>query len=233
MTTAVHPAVVKMTRDEARILAHYAAGESAKEIAANIRMDLGVVGLALDSLCGNNRNLANNLAVEWQKRARAVAASRPASGPDRTPPSISLPSPKTPAPAVEAPAEPKVWQLQVDDIAALLDACEASGAGKLHRAAKKIRDLLAELQEQFGEHSRGAKLRQEQADLEARLAQIREQLRGSRGPHSTPARSAAPTGGAISPREVRAWATANGIECNTHGRVPAQVVEAYQQAVAR
>jgi hypothetical protein len=226
MTDTITQAVVKMTRDEAKILAHYAANESPRQIADTTGIDFGTVGLTIDALCGNNRNLARNLATEWQLRATAVAAAKPVSAPPRVP----TPAP-APAPIRAKPQPAQPWELQVDDIASMLDAAQTSGNPKLARAATKIRDLVADLQEHLAEHSRGARLRQEQADLEARLAAIKEQLRGRRGPIlDDPAPTGAPA--AAEPKKVRAWAAANGVTCNAHGRVPTQVVDAYRKAVA-
>ena len=225
-----HPAVVKMTRDEARILAHYAAGESAKEIAANIRMDLGVVGLTLDSLCGNNRNLAHNLAVEWQSRANAVAASKGMSATPVVRPELARQTPQVlvrdPAPPAEAPA---VARIRADDLSTLLDTAQTSGNPRLERMAAKIRDLLADLQGQVAEHTRDAQLRQELSDLEGRLAAVKEQLRPKRT-----AAAAAPVvnAGSVDTGAVRVWAAENGWECSARGRIPAAVLEAYRAAKA-
>lgn len=215
MTATIEQAVARMTRDEAKILAHYAAGETSRQIATNTGLTLDEVGLALDALAGNDRDRAQRLAMQWQARARAVAAAKGVSGP---------PAPRpVPAPPKPLPEPPKPYEKNIDGIADMLDAAESSGNGKLERAAGKIRDLLATLQADLAEHSRGARLRQEQAELEARLAQIKAELTGRRPAPAT----AKPAATAVDSKAVRKWAAANGIECNPHGRVPASVVAAY------
>ena len=78
-----------------------------------------------------------------------------------------------------------------------------------------------------------AKLRQEQAALEARLAEIKQQLRPAG--RRTPAASgpAGEPAGRVDSKTIRAWAATHGITCSATGRIPASVVDAYHQAVTR
>lgn len=212
------PTVVKMTRNEAKILAHYGAGESAQQIVDNTGLPYSDVCLALDALAGNNRERAHTLAIEWQKRAQAVAAAR----------GVSAPPAPQPVP-VPAPTPPKTYEKNIDGIADMLDAAEHCGSDRLGRAARKIREQLTALQRDLADHSREAKLRDEQTQLEARLAEIRAQLKPKRGP-AAPASDLAPAD--VDSKTVRAWAAENGYQCPRTGRVPGDVVAAYRKAAA-
>lgn len=82
------------------------------------------------------------------------------------------------------PAQPDE---NIDGIADLLDAADHTGNAALGRAAEKIRALIRELQDQLAEHARDTRLRQEMAELEARLAEIREQLAAKPAQYSSAA----------------------------------------------
>lgn len=213
LSQAESATVSRMTRDEARILAHYAAGETSPQIATGTGIAIGEVGLALDALAGNDRSRAQRLTVEWQARAKAAAAAKGVSAPP-----APRPAPAPPKPPALAPEE------NIDGIADMLDAAEASGNGKLERSAGKIRDLLAALQADLAEHSRSARLRREQAELEQRLAEIKRQL-GTKRAVPTPA----PEPVVAEAKTVRQWAAENGIECTNRGRIPAAVLDAYNK----
>lgn len=216
---SVTTVVGRMTREEAQILAHYSAGETSRQIVQNTGIDLQEVGLVLDSLAGNNRERARELTLSWQQRAKTNNTPGPGPVPAQ---------PKPPVITVAEPAPPKVYERNIDSIADMLQAAQDSGNGRLERAVEKIRGLLTELQEQLAEHSREEQLRDEQAQLEARLAEIRAALK----PKRASVVSAIPAGTpVIDPKAVRAWAANSGIDCPTHGRVPAAVVAAYQKAV--
>lgn len=202
MTTMTAPSVIDtMTRDEARILAHFAAGESLDTIAAETRQPRGDVALTIDGYAKNDRSRAQQLALAWQ---RANPAAR-----------------HTPQPAPATPAGP-------DHIADLLTAAADSGVPRLVRAADRIQDLVDQLGEQLAEHERGQALRSEADRLEKRLAEIRRELGPKRQPaliaHGEQAAEL------VDRKAIRAWAAASGIACPDRGRVPSHVIAAYKEA---
>jgi hypothetical protein len=257
-TAALTKVATALTRDQAKILAHYAAGEASKTIVVNTGFDMATVGRVLDEIAGNDRGRAHALVLEYKERAQATAAARgvptpPLPGPSRptaaaatavAKDSVATLAAVTAAPATPAaPAAPTAPAapppaLPVDAIGELLDQAEASQIPKLQRAAGKVRDLLADLRTQLAEHTREAQLRAEQAELEQRLAVIREQLRPRRqqpaavAPAATPgaAGTGADTEPAVDTKKVRAWAAEQGLDCSTHGRVPGTVLTAYREA---
>jgi hypothetical protein len=220
-TSTIEPAVSKMTRDEARILAHYAAGETSRQIATSTGLSPDEIGLALDALAGNDRDRAQRLAMQWQARAKAVAAARGVSAP---------PAPRPiPAPATAEPEPPKAPKVEaVDTIADLIGRAIATDIPRFVRLADKVQDLLDQLDEQLAEHEKGKKLRAEAEQLEQRLAQIKRELSPKR---ATPA-PAVPAP-AVDSKAIRAWAAANGVDCPDRGRIPSSVLAAFsEQAVA-
>ncbi len=108
-----------------------------------------------------------------------------------------------------------------DTIAALISRAVQTGQARLVTAADRISDLVEELEAQLKAYEAERSLREEQERLEARLAEIREQLGVKRR-----------SGSAVDSKAVRAWAKENGVECPALGRVPAAVVEAFNQAQA-
>lgn len=229
MSAPTMTTVARMTREDAQVLAHYSQGETSRQIATALKMELEEVGTVLDSLAGNNRELALELTTAWQARAKTVAASRPVSAsPDPRPTPLVRQAPVPAATTVSVPGLVPVEE-NIDGIADLLDAAQASGSPKLERAALRIRDLISVLQEDLAEHSRDARLRQEQADLEARLAEIKKQLRPQR--QATPVSPAPNSSVAVDTKAVRVWAAENGHEVTGFGRIPASVLEAYREAV--
>lgn len=245
----------QLTRDEAKVLAHYAAGESAKTITVNTGFTMDLVGRVLDEHAGNDRARAHQLVLEYQEHAQAVAAARGVSAP---PAPAARPVPATPAavtvsaavkpttsvtpaapPEVPEKTEPQDTGQQsteqqttvgepVDTLAfeALLQAADATGVPRLQRAATKIWDLATELRIDLAEHIREATLRAEQAQLETRLAAIKEQLRPRR------TQPVLPTAGAEAPADtkaVRAWAAEQGLDCPARGRIPGAVTDAYRR----
>lgn len=311
--TPTRPGARQLTRDEAKVLAHYAAGESAKTITINTGFTMDLVGRVLDEHAGNDRARAHQLVLEYQEHAKAVAAARGTSPAVAALPRPAVPAkPAPPAPAVaarpvpvppvvtknpaavkkataakkSAPPTPEATEPDATEpdatepassepegsepegsgpentepentpdssgpqgsapepageLEALLQAAHATGLPRLQRAADKIRDLVAELRTDLADHLREAKLRAEQADLEARLAAIKEQLRPRRTPAvlattATPAlaETTAPATGTaarLDTMAVRAWAAEQGLACSAHGRIPGAIADAYRQAV--
>lgn len=192
--------VTRMNRDEAKILAYYAAGESLEQMAVSTRLPRSEVQIAVEQLARGNRNLAQNLVQAWRKANPQQANGAPV-----------------------APLPPLVTRK--DTIGDLLDRASLSGVPRLERLAAKAHELVDQLEEQVREHERGAQLRAEADQLEARLAEIRQQL----GPKRSGA-AAQPAGDGPDRKVVRAWAMANGVACPARGRVPASAVAAYLEA---
>jgi hypothetical protein len=257
-TAALTKVATTLTRDQAKILAHYAAGEASKTIVVNTGFDMATVGRVLDEIAGNDRGRAHALVLEYKERAQATAAARgvptPAlPGPSRpttaptaaaaadvakdsvaTLAAITATPAASPASAASAGSAATPPALPVDAIGELLDQAEATKIPKLQRAAGKVRDLLADLRAQLAEHTRETQLRAEQAELEQRLAVIREQLRPRRQqPAPTPAPDGASTGAdaepAVDTKKVRAWAAEQGLDCSAHGRIPGALLTAYRE----
>ena len=243
MTHPTTRAARQLTRDEAKVLAHYAAGEASKTICINTGFDMPFVGRVLDEHAGNDKARAHALVLEYTERAQTVAAARGISAPPalHTPtPAAATPAPRQSTPPAATPqqkapgiAEPQTEPGPVDklDFEALLQAAHATGVPRLQRAVAKICDLAAELRTDLAEHTRETTLRTEQAELEARLAAIKEQLRPRR---TQPVLPAAEGGEApLDAKAVRAWAATHGLDCPARGRIPGAVAAAYQQAVTR
>lgn len=88
---------------------------------------------------------------------------------------------------------------------------------RIARAAKKVLDAVAALDEAWKANAAKAELRARQRQLEAELAAIKAQIK-----------SGAPA--PVDSKAVRAWAKANGVDCPDAGIVPKRVVEAWKAA---
>ena len=114
----------------------------------------------------------------------------------------------------------------VDPIAALLaDAAKSNKARTRNRANKiqnMVDDLRAELQFEREDSARKEAARKEVQRLERALADAKAQLRGGS--------TSIAVDGSVSAAELRAWASANGIECPERGRVPQSVRDAYEDS---
>lgn len=111
-----------------------------------------------------------------------------------------------------------------DTIADLIQRAVSSEVPRLVKAADRIGDLVDQLEKDVAEHERSRELRAEAERLEQRLAQIRQQLGHKPAGPGRPA-------GEVSPKAVRAWAAANGVDCPKLGRVPGSVMAAYAAQV--
>jgi hypothetical protein len=233
--------VSRLTRDQAKILAHYAAGEATKTICVNTGFDMAVVGRVLDEHAGNDRARAHQLVLNYQEHAKTVAAAK---GTSPTAAAVwpRTTVPTTPAAAAAGTTEPSTMEPGTtepdapagDAIGALLDQAEASGDPRLQRAATKIRELVDGLRTDLAEHLREAQLRAEQAQLQNRLAQIKDLLRPRRTqpvlpPAGTAAAAADSKAAAADSKVVRAWAAEQGLDCPARGRLPGGVLAAYQR----
>lgn len=121
----------------------------------------------------------------------------------------------------------------------LLNAASKSEKARTRRLGTKIHELVAELrgfintetadraaaEKAEAERSR---LREEVTLLERQLAAKKALLTGKPKAAAVHRRAAAEAG--LSPKEIRAWAATNDIECPAMGRVPQSVVEAYAEA---
>lgn len=88
----------------------------------------------------------------------------------------------------------------------------------LHAKAKDAQERLRAAVEAWEAKSEA---RQHIADLEAQLAEARAALRGGKATAAPPA---------VDSKAVRAWATANGVDCPASGMVPGRVRAAYEEA---
>jgi hypothetical protein len=254
--TATRP--LRLTPDDAKILSQYAGGDSAAEICTATGFSLARVGRVLDEHAGNNRDLARQVVLDYAERTQTADPGVPAPplpGPNRTTaaaaavaedsvatlaamdipasaPAATEPVDAEPAATEQGEPDEPVDAEPVDAIGELLDRAEATEIPKLQRAAGKVRELIDDLRAQLFEHIREARLRAEQAELEERLAVIREQLRPRRQQQPAPATTvdvdAQP---AVDSKKVRAWAAKQpGLDCSAHGRIPAAVLAAYREA---
>lgn len=243
------PAGARLTLEQAKILAHYAAGESAKSITVNLGLSMAVVGQVLDEHAGNDRDRAHQLALEYQDHVKTIAAAKgqpapaavavgqlaraAAAGPS---PAGDIADTASPATAPQEPSSPAAQQ-PVDGIDAVLAQAAATGVPRLQRAAAKVQDLADELRRDLAEHTREAQLRAELARLESRLAEVKQQLRPRRAAAplaaaSAPAAPVVPDSGeaAVDTKAVRAWALEQGLDCPARGRIPGAVTDAYRLA---
>jgi DNA-binding transcriptional MerR regulator len=243
--TATRP--LRLTPDDAKILAAYAGGDSAADICTATGFSLARVGRVLDEHAGNNRELAHQVVHEYAEQAQAVAAAkgtspaaaaaaalpRPATRIVPAPAAAPAAEPADPAvpeaiePAAAAPDEPDA--VAADEVGLLLEQADATGDPRLQRATVKIRELVDGLRTDLAEHLREKRLRDEMARLEARLAEVKQQLRPRRGQPVLDTATADPEP-AVDSKVVRAWALEQGLACPKVGRVPGDVVAAYRQA---
>ena len=134
---------------------------------------------------------------------------------------VSLAAPPKPTPQANATEQ-------------MIAAAEKSAKARTRRLATKVRGDLAELrglviaerkeaEAAQVEAEKKARLEAEVAELELELAQKKALLRPAgvkpkRKPRTDDA------------KKIRAWAAENGVACAGSGRVPAEVVEAYERA---
>lgn len=197
---------------ELDILRRYAEGENLKVISAAVGLPLEddapnelVVGV-VSQLAGFSRPRAQELV----KRAAAKMAERSA-GPPRD---------------IEVRVEPRADFSRTPGEAVLARA--AAAGGKYARRAEKIREQITELDGELAEYQRVIDAERRVEELRAELAKATEELRSVRRPG--PTRAAERGNRAASAREVRAWALANGVECNRMGIIPVHVLDAYYGA---
>lgn len=102
---------------------------------------------------------------------------------------------------------------------ALLDHPDA----KIRRAAQKVMDAVARLDEVWADNAEKAELRATEQRLKAELAKVQKQLRGG-----APAKPKVTVN--YDAKAVRAWAAATGHEVAPVGLIPKAVLQAYNAA---
>jgi hypothetical protein len=170
-----------LEHDEAKVLAHYAAGETSRQIVAKTGMTMDDVGYILDALAGNSRERATALVLEYRdqiktsKPAKSTAGDAPARSAAPKPVAAVQPDITAVEPEPEEPSE------SIDGVVELLDAAAATGEDDLVERAEAIRGLIRDLQTLLHEHAKmraevRAALVDEARRLESRLAEIRARL---------------------------------------------------------
>lgn len=188
---------------------------------------------AIGSVAGNN-----NLTVEDVKalvanygwpdpKEMSRHAFELASGP-----AYAASPPRPAAPRPSAPPPPPAGAIEQ-----LLGTAEKSAKARTRRLVARIRESLIELREIVITEKKEAEAAQAQAEEQVRLKaevdaleqQLAEKKAQLKKPGTTKARaSTTPQGNA---KTIRAWAAAHSVACPTHGRVPRDVVEAYETAI--
>jgi Lsr2 len=203
--------------DQRSILAAYAAGDQIAEIVTDLNLPRALVANTVDQLCGYDRARAARV-VEDLEAGRPPA---PAREPEPAPEPTGEPEPQKPAPPDPGP-EPRNFE-------ELLAAATTSGIPAATKLADRIRHdvdelaaLLATARAEQAARAKVDRLRAALAKAEAELTSITG-TGGARG-------SALPPG--VEGKAVRAWAAEQGLACPAHGRIPKDVIAAYQAAHA-
>lgn len=205
MLTLMNPEVTDRQR---RLLGMFAAGQPVEAIAAELGTDAQLVARTIERLAGNDRGRAEQLVAAYDDREAFTGDLQRllarAADSDRA--------------RTRALGE-KVRQL-VDDLVSRL---VAEAAERREEEARAAAERVAE--------QRVAELRKLLGEAEDGLKAVR------RSPATTPRRASSAAdvdaGERVDPREVRAWAAANGVPCNALGRVPGEVVAAWRAATGR
>jgi hypothetical protein len=176
---------------EAKILAHYASGETSRQIVAETGESMEDVGYVLDALAGNSRERAHALVLEYAERNGSTVTTEPpakATGrPKPAPPKQQVTPAKLVEPIAEMPAEPEPTAQEpeqlVIDVIDLLDLAIATGEKSLADPAIQVRAQIRELQLAVHEHMKmraevRAALTDEAERLQARVDEIHAQLAG-------------------------------------------------------
>lgn len=178
--------------------------------------------------------------MEWaidilvEKATKAETAAIPAGTPVRVAPAQPTPAAPTAAAATPAAAAPLT---KPDEIRILLNTAKGHPSKRIQTAADRVFDQLDKLRALIrDDEEKNAEKRRQAAEREKARAEVKrleEELRAARaklrGKDAEPSTSDSDEDGP-SPREIRAWAADNDVDCPTHGRVPAAVREAYDTA---
>lgn len=152
-------------------------------------------------------------------------------------PGKSVPPAARPPVPQPVPQQPSAQALALER---LLNAAERSPRARTKKLAARIRANLNDLRELVIDERKAseaaaakaaeqARLKAEVAALEAQLAKKKAELRPGGGPGPKSRESTTPAGNA---KAIRAWASKHSVECPERGRVPRDVVEAYELATA-
>ena len=134
------------------------------------------------------------------------------------------------------PTEPS-WTPPASGTEQLITSGEKSAKARTRRLAAKVRDDLKELRDLViaerkeaeaaaAKAADTARLKAEVADLERQLAEKKASLRPA--PRAAGSKPAKPRNDDA--KKIRAWAAEHGVACEAFGRIPAEVVEAYERA---
>jgi hypothetical protein len=107
----------------------------------------------------------------------------------------------------------------------------AKRAGTRTKAARLetlVRDLEAALDAEAEQARKAAAAKAEREKAAAEVKKLQEQLRAARAKLGKTPKPATTAG--ADPKTVRAWARENGVDCPTSGRLPGNVIDAYQAA---
>jgi hypothetical protein len=131
-------------------------------------------------------------------------------------------------------AADSVESVPANEIEQLLARAANSDRARTRALGDRLRQTLVELRSHLDIESKQAQAQARVVELRDQLAAAEAQLRQIRiGTNSTTSAGAGSEDAPINSREVRAWAQANDVDCNTHGRVPADVVAAWRAATGR
>lgn len=141
--------------------------------------------------------------------------------------------PPAPAPGPAVPVQATTPPTAApDDLEALIEAGKnARRAGtrtkatRLERLATELRTALDTEAEQA---RKAAAVKAEREKAAAEVKKLQEQLRAAKAKLGKTPKPTITTG--LDPKQVRAWARENGVDCPTRGRLPGNVIDAYQAA---
>lgn len=144
---------------------------------------------------------------------------------------VIVPAPKPSAVFELAPAQPSTND-------GILAAAEKSEKARTRRLATKIREQLAELRglvnTEESERKAAAELAASKVALLAEVERLEQELAAKRAAlRAGKPKPGSKTESAVDSKAIRDWAAANGFECGAFGRVPAEIVTAYEAAMAK
>lgn len=187
------------SRDERKVLGHYAGGRSTAEIVRLTGLTNVAVTAVLTAI-NYDRDQARALVTAYDDRVMS-------SGPK-------------PVPA--APPAPTITQSRTS--ADLLSAGDQSSQQATRTLSARIRALLDDLSRRLDAEQATEQARREIAEAQQALDAARARLAQVTGKGKpAPAATAGPTA-----KQVRAWAAEQGFDCPATGRIPQYIRDAYQ-----
>lgn len=241
---------LNLSKQDLRILTHYASGTALTSIATIIGVDVEDVRTVVHEVAGFERKKAGTIVQQHDRRRRHAAASAEKSAqPAPTDDAPTKPAPElapapdpatevveTPAPVADEPTrpapEPEPAPVPVVNIQPRVDtsrspvetvlARAAAAGGRYAKQSTKIRDQIVTLDAELAERERVADAEKRVEDLRAELAKATEDLRA--------AKRTSPRQGIASTSAIRAWAQENGINVNPLGVLPRHIVDQYLAA---